>query len=112
MMPSKALESCRRCGREARRGHHMTPQLRRDFLQPRGVIDRGIDDCEIEATGCADVAVTHLTQMKCEAESDFRIARRATLEIACVDFFRCDVGCAQRRRASSRRLFMRAQLEN
>src|SRR6202050_2721125 len=90
----------------------MPPQLGGELLQPRRMIDRRTDDGETDPTRRADVAVTPLAEMQREAEADFRLARRAALDIACRNFLRRGIRRAQRRRASLRRVVAVAQLED
>src|SRR6516225_6458881 len=50
-------------------GEDAAAEAARKLLQPGREVHRRTDAGEIEPAGAADIAVEHLAQMKCEAES-------------------------------------------
>src|SRR5947208_2573162 len=74
------------CRAQFRGNQNLSTQGFAQDLDARGFVDRRSDNREVEAVDGADIAVEHLTQMKCQVGRGGRLAYRTPCAIQSIDF--------------------------
>src|SRR5690349_3887492 len=101
-MQAEALQFFRRRSRETRGSNYWPAEFVAELLQSRCLVYRRADNREVQPVRGADITVADFAHVQCQAEMDLRLARRAAVEIAFCDLFRCGASGSESGAASWR----------